>query len=505
MGDDGVAPRSGGSLGADVALLLEVAERIGTRVADGEHRQLDGAAHAGLAAELVRATGLGEAAAAELLRAAYLTGDLRSAGFFSVRGFVADGLGVSRGQAGRISGLGVGLERHPRLRDGVLAGRICADAARAAAQGIASAVADLRGPEREDARTKGEAIMLPVCEAGTVADVERVAAALVFHLDPESAARRALEALERRHVRVGRVGATAVVTMVLDALTAAQLVELLEARVDRWFRTGSLPEDLLPTGDEEEDERRRTVARPRLLADAFAEILTELVGSQSAGTRNGAPVSASVLVSADHHRDGAPGQLLLPGREPVTVAAETVERVLCDAEVTEVHVDGLVPDRSSLGQIARSDRRTRDAAAGVDPHDLTGQCSHVHCIARRYRTATRDQRTALAVRDRHCRFPGCRVGAERCEAHHVREWERGGATCLSNLVLVCSRHHHLLHEGRWRILADADLDPGHPDRWRFTPPDHGYVGVDGATVAERLRRGHPPEPQGGPPPRSVAA
>jgi hypothetical protein len=167
---------------------------------------------------------------------------------------------------------------------------------------------------------------------------------------------------------------------------------------------------------------------------------------------------------------------------------------------------GLHADRSSLGQIVRSDRKVRETAADIhphdlDPHDLTGQCAHVHCVARRSRSATRDQRAALAVRDRHCRFPGCRVDAARCIAHHLREWEHGGATCLSNLILLCPRHHGLVHRATWRIIADPVLDPGHPERWRFFPPETGYVGRDGALLAERLRRGQPPEP----PPRHTAA
>jgi hypothetical protein len=319
--------------------------------------------------------------------------------------------------------------------------------------------------------------------------------------------------------------------MVLDAMTAAQLVTVLEARVEHWFRTGSLPEDLAPTGDDTEDDRRRTLARPRLLADAFAEIIRELLdrthtdtgtgtGTGQVRTQHGAPVAVSLLVSDDIHAAGGPGELLIPGRDPVPIPAQTVARVLCDAEVTEIHAPRLVPDRSSLTQIARSDRRVRETAQGIhpdelaphdttadtagDPHDLTGQCAHVHCVARRSRTATRQQRTALHARDRHCRFPGCRIDTTRCEAHHVKEWERGGATCLSNLILLCARHHHLLHEGRWRLIADPDLDPGHPDRWRFQPPETGYLGRDGALLAERHRRRQPSQPPPPPPQRAAA-
>ena len=501
------APPTTPSLGEDVALLVDVATRIGGRVASGEHGAMDGVSQAGLAASLLHAGGIGEAAAAVLARAAHVSGDLRASGFFSVKGYLVDCVGVGAPTAGRVSQLGTGIERHSRLLAGVLDGRMHPDAVRAAAAGISSAVADLRGPARDEARARGEEIIAPVCETGTVGDVERVAAALVFHLDPESAARRALEAMERREVRVGRVGATAVVQMVLDSLTAGQLVTVLEARIDRWYRNGSLPEDLQPTGDDAVDERRRAHLRPRLLADAFAEIVAELLDRTEVATRHGAPVNVSVLVSEDVHAAGGPSELLIPGREPVPVPAETVERVLCDADVAEVHVRGLHADRSSLAQIAASDRALRDAAAGIhphdlDPHDLTGRCADVHCVARRSRTASRDHRTALAARDRHCRFPGCRVDATRCQAHHVRHWERGGATCVSNLILICSRHHRLLHEGRWRLIAEPSLDAGHPRRWQFHPPGSGYVGRDGAHLAERLRRGLPPDPAGAPPSES---
>jgi hypothetical protein len=324
------------------------------------------------------------------------------------------------------------------------------DAVRAAADGIAAAVADLRGPARDEGRAKGEAIIARVCEVGMIADVEKVAASLIFHLDPESAARRALAAMERREVRIGKIGATAVVSMVLDTMTATQLITVLETRIEQWFRTGSLPEELQPTGDPDHDERTRTLARPRLLADAFAEIITELLAhTQHTTTQHGAPVAVSMLVSADIHTAGGPGEVLVPGRDPAPVPVETVERVLCDADVTEIHMHRLLTPRSSLAQIARTDHRARETATRThpddltphhttsdppgDPHDLTGHCAHVHCVARRSRTTTRTQRTALHARDRHCRFPGCHIDTTRCEAHHLRAWEHGGATCLSNL------------------------------------------------------------------------
>ena len=68
------------------------------------------------------------------------------------------------------------------------------------------------------------------------------------------------------------------------------------------------------------------------------------------------------------------------------------------------------------------------------------------------------QRSALAVRDRHCRFPGCDRPGSWCDAHHVWHWSEGGPTDLDNLVLLCRRHHRMLHRRRGmeaELLADG--------------------------------------------------
>jgi hypothetical protein len=530
---------AGTSLGDDVAELLAVSARVGVRLAAGEHLDLDGSSQAGLAADLVAACGLGQAGSAVLAKACRDSGDLKQSGFFSVKTYFRDGVGVSGATASQAQRLGTVLDRYPGLRAGVLAGRIHPDAALAAGRGIDTAVQDLRGAARDEARAAGEEIIVPVAETATVLDVEKAAAALIFYLDPQAAARRALEALERREVRIATVGAQARVSMVLDAVTGAAFKTVLDAEVDRRFRDGSLPEELQPTGDEAEDERRARIARPRLYAEAFEAIIRRLLDDQLVGTKHGEAPHVSLLVSEDIHAAGGPAQLLVPGQDPVTVANETAARILCDAKVTEIHIHGLVPDRprlapTSLDALAKQQRAARHAAEGVHPdeltpctceagnddddggsgprlvdldglldpadaHDLVGLCASVHCVGRESRTATKAQRKALAAAHQHCQFPGCRVDASRCEAHHVRPWERGGATCLTDLILLCSRHHHLVHEGRWRILADPGFPEGDPRHWVFAPPETGYLGRDGTLLAERLRRGLPPEPPPGTP------
>jgi hypothetical protein len=81
----------------------------------------------------------------------------------------------------------------------------------------------------------------------------------------------------------------------------------------------------------------------------------------------------------------------------------------------------------------------------------------------RTRTIPPALRRALLHRDRTCRFPGCHVRV--AEGHHVRHWAHGGPTILSNLVLLCRRHHRAVHEEGYRVARG----PG--DALEFRRPD----------------------------------
>jgi hypothetical protein len=74
-------------------------------------------------------------------------------------------------------------------------------------------------------------------------------------------------------------------------------------------------------------------------------------------------------------------------------------------------------------------------------------------VSRKQRTVSTSLRRALWARDRHCTFPGCHR-TRFVEAHHVHHWVDGGETSVDNLVLLCSHHHRLLHEGGYRIRSD---------------------------------------------------
>lgn len=75
-------------------------------------------------------------------------------------------------------------------------------------------------------------------------------------------------------------------------------------------------------------------------------------------------------------------------------------------------------------------------------------------VGRKTRTIPPAIRRALAARDRCCAFPGCEQ--ERyVDAHHIVHWANGGETSLDNLLLLCRRHHRLIHEGGVRIEGRA--------------------------------------------------
>jgi len=67
-------------------------------------------------------------------------------------------------------------------------------------------------------------------------------------------------------------------------------------------------------------------------------------------------------------------------------------------------------------------------------------------IGRKSRLIPPPMRRALRARDDGCRFPGC-THSHFIDGHHLRHWADGGETSLDNLVLLCRRHHRLVHEG----------------------------------------------------------
>jgi hypothetical protein len=83
-----------------------------------------------------------------------------------------------------------------------------------------------------------------------------------------------------------------------------------------------------------------------------------------------------------------------------------------------------------------------------------GSTGQVLDVGRTTRVIPTGLRTAVAIRDGGCTHPGCDRPPGRCEAHHIKHWADRGPTDYANLTLLCSYHHHLVHDQDWHITRD---------------------------------------------------
>ena len=111
-------------------------------------------------------------------------------------------------------------------------------------------------------------------------------------------------------------------------------------------------------------------------------------------------------------------------------------------------------DRSAVSGVPLSPEATRRLACDASIVTLVEADGEPLSVGRKTRSIPPAIRRALASRDHCCAFPGCEQ--ERfVDAHHLVHWADGGETSLDNLVLLCRRHHRLIHEGGVTIDGDA--------------------------------------------------
>ena len=115
--------------------------------------------------------------------------------------------------------------------------------------------------------------------------------------------------------------------------------------------------------------------------------------------------------------------------------------------------DDLTGDRITAAQARRLACTAKILPAVLDGHSLPLD------LGRAQRLFTPAQRKALLIRDRTCRAEGCDTPGTWCDAHHENPWHAGGPTDLTNAVLLCSHHHHRVHDTGHRTdrLPNGDL------------------------------------------------
>lgn len=91
--------------------------------------------------------------------------------------------------------------------------------------------------------------------------------------------------------------------------------------------------------------------------------------------------------------------------------------------------------------------------ADIIPVVLNGQGVPID-VGRAKRLASANQRRALETIHPTCAIPDCESPYHHCQIHHIEYWESGGRTDLDNMVPLCNRHHHAVHEGGYRLTLD---------------------------------------------------
>ncbi|HPH67040.1 MAG TPA: DUF222 domain-containing protein [Kofleriaceae bacterium] len=159
-------------------------------------------------------------------------------------------------------------------------------------------------------------------------------------------------------------------------------------------------------------------ARASRRADAFMTIMHGHVrGKRPQRT----PVEIIVTVPHGSLRGSAEPSDLATFSDGEVMAVSTAQRLCCDAGVVVATVN-------DKGQPLSIGRKTRTIPSAI--------------------------KRALLVRDQTCRFPGCH-NRSFVDGHHIEHWANGGKTALGNLMLLCTAHHRLLHEGNFHVESDG--------------------------------------------------
>ena len=203
---------------------------------------------------------------------------------------------------------------------------------------------------------------------------------------------------------------------------------------------------------------------PTVIADGILDRLTQqaqtVIDARTSDDRNAIGDGGSDVRRIDQVRADILTDLLLTGVPSLDpTAAGDAPGVL---GMIRAQVQVIVPVLTLLGAddgpadlVGRSpvDADTARCLAAHAPswtRVLTDPIDGTVVTVDRYRTAW-PQRRFLRARDQHCRFPGCRRAAIRCEIDHTIDAALGGPTTLSNLAHLCQRHHSMKQFTRWRV------------------------------------------------------
>ena len=286
----------------------------------------------------------------------------------------------------------------PEVHDALAAGQMSA--------GHVDAVARLAGELGDAARAELHDLQSAVVRSASVMPVEtfeREMSKLGRVLSRDDGISQLARLKQQRCVRrwVDRVSGMCHTHLQVDPETDARIATALDAAV--------ATARVAAQGDDVEFDH--------LKADALVGLI---IGARTTGHR---VPDLTLVTDARTMRDGPHEHTVCETGDGQPLPVETVRRLGCDATITPIVLD---QDGVPLNM-----GRTR-------------------------RLATPEQRRALRAMYRNCGFPGCEVRFDDCRIHHVTWWDHLGTTNLDNLLPLCERHHHHVHEGGWTLTLKPD-------------------------------------------------
>ncbi|MFJ6652484.1 DUF222 domain-containing protein [Microbacterium sp. NPDC091313] len=297
-----------------------------------------------------------------------------------------------------------------------------------------------------DTRARYERIVLERAMTDTAPRTRAFAARVVEDLHPRSITERHTDAAQTRRVWVDDLGDG---LAQLGVIASAPLVHGVMDRLTRQAKAITAAAVPAPADRDGPDDAVHDVrTRDQVRADLATDLLL-----------TGAP-------TLDPTRGTLPGGLgAIRAIVSVTVPATTAAGIH-DRGAT---IDGATPVDADT---ARTLMATAPGWDRILTHPITGTVLAVD----RYRPGPLLNRF-LAARDIHCRFPGCRTPARRCDRDHNQEWAHGGTTQACNLACLCKRHHTLKTEKPWTPtqLPDGSIRWTSPLGRYATDPPERYV------------------------------
>ncbi|RKE62869.1 HNH endonuclease signature motif containing protein [Microbacterium sp. AG238] len=272
-----------------------------------------------------------------------------------------------------------------------------------------------------EVRGEFEAAAIAVCEQDIATRVKPALRALAERLHDRTFTDRHREAAAGRCVRVlhGADGMSDVIATVPTVIAVGML--------DRLTQMGQAVKDARDVGGRGDAVEADAAPDARTMDQLRADILGDLV-------LGGAPV-----VDPTYGADRTGGLGAIRARVQVTVTAETL--MGRDEHPADAVGAGLIDAdtaRELAGQVSEWDRLFIDPVTRTPVQIDT------------YRP-TMAMKKLLTARDQHCRFPGCRRAAIRCELDHTVDYALGGHTHLHNLAHLCQRHHSMKQFTRWEV------------------------------------------------------